>query len=359
VVAMNYGNPSSLHQKGVDAEKLLKEARATLAKYLGVTISEVFFTSGGTESNNIAIQGFINANNKRLGAIVTSEIEHPSVLNIFNYYEKQGLKVIYLPVDSKGVISMESLKKALSEQKISMVSVMHVNNEVGSVTPVNEILTLKRQHDFCLHIDAVQSFCKLNLASYSREIDMISFSGHKIHALKGIGGLYIKKGTKVAPVYFGGGQESGVRSGTENIPGIWSLGRAVQISGSGKYNSPEKIRMLRNKLIDKVMNLVANVKLNGSKDEEISAPHIINFSFDGIPGEVMLHALEQKGIYVSTVSACSAKKTNVSHVLAAMGVQKDLIKSAIRISLSALTDEADIEYCGDMIKECVEKLCKK
>lgn len=351
-----YGNPSSLHDKGVSSEKLMKDSRQIIANSLGVNSGEIFFTSGGTESNNIAISGYVEANKKRIGKIITSFIEHPSVLNVFKKLESNGCDVEYLPVKRDGTININVLEDYLKNNQVSLLSIMHVNNEVGSIQPINEIIRLKRQYGFILHVDAVQSYCKLDLSTICKDIDMLSFSGHKIHALKGTGGLYIKKGTRINPICYGGEQEQGIRPGTENIPGIWSIGKAIEINYSKKYGTFENIRDLKDKLVSRVLEDVPIAELNGSLDSQNNAPHIVNIAFKGIPGEVMLHSLEQKGIYVSTGSACSSRKKELSYVLTSMGIDKELIKSSVRFSLSLFTSEEDIDYCVQAIKESVETL---
>lgn len=351
-----YGNPSSIHQIGVEAEKTLKNARNVIAKSLGITSEEVFFTSGGTESNNIGVLGIVNANKKRISQLITTSIEHPSVLNLYKFLENQGYKVSFLPIDKEGIINIEVLESLLKKEPTTLVSIMHVNNEVGSIQPIEEVIKLKKQFGFTLHVDAVQSYCKLDLKKICKEVDLISFSGHKIHALKGIGGLVIKKGTKLEPIYYGGGQEKNVKPGTENMPGIWSLGRAVEINMSNKYGNFEKVRELKNLLVNRILEEIPGTVFNGSLDTLKSAPHIANISFKGIPGEVLLHALEAYGIYVSTTSACSVRKREPSHVLMSMGIDRNLIKSSIRFSLSLTNTKDEIEYCIDSIKNIVKTL---
>ncbi len=358
-VGNSYGNPSSLHNKGLDSEKILKDARSKVANSLGVNSGEIFFTSGGTESNNIAILGAVRANEKRLGTIITSMIEHSSVLGVFRYLEKQGHKVKYLPVDKDGIISLEILEKYIQTDKVTLVSIMHVNNEVGAVQPLEELIRLKRRYEFILHVDAVQSYCKLPLQNICKDINLISVSGHKINAFKGIGVLYIKKGTRLEPVFHGGGQENYIKPGTENVPGVWSLGRAVDINLSGKYGHFSKVRDLKNYFILRVMEEVQGAALNGTMDKYKSAPHIANISFEGIPGEVMLHALEERGIYVSTGSACSSRKRELSHVLISMGIDRELIKSSVRFSFSVNNNKDEVDYCLEAIKENVKLLAKE
>lgn len=356
ILGESYGNPSSLHQKGVDSEKILKEARQAIADSLNIASNEFYFTSGGTESNNIAVLGAVNARKKRIGTIATTQIEHPSVMGVFKHLETQGIKVLYLPVDNEGLLDLDYFEKCLKNESITFASIIHVNNEVGSIAPLDEIIRLKNKYGFILHIDAVQSYCKLDFSDKMKNIDLLSISGHKIHAIKGIGGIYIKKGLKIEPVFIGGGQEGSVKPGTENVPGIWSLGKAVEVSKSKVYGSYEKVRELKNLFVDKLIDEVLEISINGPKDSKKSAPHIINVSFNKIPGEVMLHALEEKGIYVSTGSACSSRKSQLSHVLSSMGIERENIKSSVRFSLSIMNTKDDIDYCIDSIKQCISIL---
>ncbi|MGE5329983.1 MAG: cysteine desulfurase family protein [Deltaproteobacteria bacterium] len=355
-IEINYGNPSSLHSKGLESEKILKYSKQAAANSLGVSSGEIFFTSGGTESNNIALQGYVKANEKRLGCLVTSKIEHPSVLDVFKYFEKIGFKVYYLPVDKEGVIIIDELEKICQSQKVSLASIMHVNNEVGSVQPIEDIISLKKRYGFSLHVDAVQAYCKVKVSSFAKEIDFLSFSGHKIHALKGIGALYIKKGVRIEPLYYGGGQEDGIRPGTENILGIWSLGKAVEIFNKYDHQVLDKTRELKEYFVERILSEIADTGLNGTTNNEKSAPHIANLWFEGIPGEVMLHALEQKGIFASTGSACSSRKKTVSHVLKAMGIKDELAGSSVRFSLSILNTREELDCAIEGLKECVSFL---
>jgi len=351
-----YGNPSSLHSKGLESEKILKHSKQVVAGSLGVSSGEIFFTSGGTESNNIALQGYVKANEKRLGCLVTSEIEHPSVLDIFKYFQKIGFTVYYLPVDNTGIIRINQLEKICQKEKVSLVSTMHVNNEIGSVQPIEDIIRLKRQYEFVLHVDAVQSYCKLKLSSFAKSIDFLSFSGHKIHALKGVGALYIKKGVRIEPLYYGGGQEDGIRPGTENVSGIWSLGEAVEIFEKAGQQALVKTRELKEYFIGRVLDEITDTGINGTIDNQKSAPHIANIWFKGIPAEVMLHALEGKGVFVSTGSACSSRKKTVSHVLKAMGIKDELAGCSVRFSLSILNTKEELDYVVQALKECIRFL---
>lgn len=346
----DYANPSSLHKKGLEVEKNIKKIREDIARTLGVKEKEIYFTSGGTESNNSIIRGVLD---KRKNHIITTKIEHPSVLDTIKTLEKEGIEVTYLDVDSEGKIDIDSLKSSIKENTI-LVSVMHVNNEVGSIQPINEVgkylKTLKEKVYF--HVDAVQSFGKINFKPSKYNIDFMSVSGHKIHGPKGIGFMYIKESSKVKPLFTGGGQEFGFRSGTENIPGIYGLGEAIRITNENLDKNIQKIDSLKNLLKSEILNNIENVKINSPED---GVCHILNVSFLGVKGEVLLHYLEQKDIYVSTSSACSSKKKG-SHVLNAMNLSKDEIEGAIRFSLSCFNTEEEILETIKILKNSVEDL---
>ncbi len=342
-----YGNPSSLHSIGLEAEKVVKSAREIVARSLGVNTNEVYFTSGATESDNTAIFGSVYANSRKGNHIITSKIEHPAVLMCFEKLEKEGFNVTYLDVDKNGIIDMEQLKRTVNDKTI-FVSIMTVNNELGSIQPIFEIAKLKRKYNFILHTDAVQAYTKLPYNKFNMA-DLISISGHKVHALKGIGALVVKKGTKINPYMLGGGHENGFRSGTENVVGIASLAKAVQ--NSGDY---EKVRKLKELLKDGVSEIPC-AKVNCYNDGN-SAPHILSVSFSGKRGEVIMHALEEKEIYVSTGSACHSNRFGESHVLSAIGLNKEEIGGTIRFSLNEFNTEEEINYCVTELKKIVTKL---
>lgn len=353
-----YGNPSSLHSKGVEVEKQIKTIRKTISRALGCQEQELYFTSGGTESNNIAIRGIVEANARRGKHLITSRIEHPSVLNTMDDLEKKGFQVTYLAVDQRGFISIDELMNAVKDDTI-LVSMMHVNNEVGSIQPIEEMVKgIKGKNaNTLIHVDAIQSFGKVNLKLNQIPIDSLSFSGHKIHGPKGIGGLYVRKGTKIKPVVTGGSQEMGIRSGTENVPGIFGLGKAVEEMFHNQREKLEKILCLKKHLMDGLKTRIDDIYIHGDGLEDF-APHIVSVSFSGVKSEVLLHSLEGEGIFVSAGSACSSKKKGKSHVLSAMGLNDRLIDSAIRISLSdEITTEA-IDYAIDKITLHVEALRK-
>ena len=342
VIENVYGNPSSLHSIGLDAERIVRSSRETIAKSLGVETGEVYFTSGATESDNTAIFGSVYANSRRGNHIITSKIEHPAVLNCFKKLEQEGFTVTYLDVDNNGIIDIDQLKNVITDKTI-FISIMAVNNEIGSIEPIREIAKLKREYNFILHTDAVQAYTKIPYNLYN-VADLISISGHKVHALKGIGALIVKKGVKISPFILGGGQEGGFRSGTENVPGIASFAKAVSSD-----DEVEKIRNFREILKEGISEL-KNIKINGY-NEGNSAPHILSVSFEGLRGEVLMHMLEEKGIFVSTGSACHSNRFGESHVLSAIGLNKNEIGSTIRFSLGKLNTEEEIRYCIEVLKE--------
>ena len=348
-----YGNPSSMHRKGIVVEKNIKQIRQDIARSIGAKDKEIFFTSGGTESNNAIIRGVANLNKKRGNHLITTEIEHPSVLHTFKDLESEGFEVTYLKVNKEGVIDFDEFKNSLRDNTI-LVSIMHVNNEVGSIQPVDKIgsylSTLENKVYF--HVDAVQSFGKIEFRPNKYNIDFMSVSGHKIHGPKGIGFMYIKENNRLKPILTGGGQESSIRSGTENVPGIYGLGEAVRITMSNLKENISNINKLRTMLKDELQNNIDNIKINSP---EYGVCHILNVSFIGIKGEILLHYLEQKNIYVSTGSACSSKKKG-SHVLLAMNLKHEEIEGAIRFSLSNMNNEEDIINAVKIIKESVKEL---
>lgn len=352
----NYGNPSSLHTKGIQAEKAVNQARDSIAKALDVKSTEIFFTSGGTEANNLAIRGCAAAYQKRGDHLITSAIEHPSVLNTFKYLEEQGFRVSYIGVDRNGILDLKQLENEVCDKTI-LVSIMHVNNEIGTVQPLKEIrniLNAKHSNAY-FHVDAIQSFGKIPFIPSDFGIDMLSVSAHKLHGPKGIGALYVKKGVLVKPIVFGGNQELSLRSGTENVPGIAGFGIAVDLTFEKMERILNKMNELKNMLAEKIEQTIDEVQINGKRN---GAPHILNVSFRGVKAEVLLHSLEAKNIFVSTGSACSSNKPSPSHVLTAMRVDKQCIEGAIRFSLSSFNTKEDIEYCVSELANIVKQLRK-
>ncbi|MBS3995572.1 MAG: cysteine desulfurase [Alkaliphilus sp.] len=353
-----YGNPSSLHRMGLETEKLIRLSRKQVSKALGAKEQEIIFTSGGTEANNLSILGVIEALKRKGKSIITTKIEHLSVLNIYKYLEQKGFKVLYLDVDQYGRINMEQLKNSVTEETI-MITIMHVNNEVGTIQPVEDIgdFIRDRASKPIFHVDAVQSFGKVHLRSSRIMADFISLSGHKIHGPKGIGALYIKKGQRIQPLVFGGNQETGLRSGTENVPGILGFGVAAEEITNDIDNRILKMRTLKESFVKMLKSEIGDIKINGSEGEG-SSPHITNISFMGVMGEVLLHSLEQDNIFVSTGSACSSKKEAKSHVLKAMGMKDSEIESAIRFSFSHNNTIEEMNFTIDRLKKHVSELRK-
>lgn len=358
VMCQDYGNPSSMHRKGVDAEHYIKDAKETLAKILKVQAKEIYFTSGGTESDNLALIGTARANKRRGNHLITSSIEHPAILNTMRYLEEEeGFRVTYLPVDSQGKIKLEALKEALCEETI-LVSVMYVNNEVGSVQPIEEAVNIVKTYhpDILFHSDAVQGFGKYKIYPKRQKIDLLTGSGHKIHGPKGTGFLYVSEKVKIKPIVFGGEQQKNVRSGTENVPGIAGLGLAAKMIYQDLEMKTALMRELKSYFIEGISR-IENTTVHGLTDEN-SAPHIISVGFAGIRSEVLLHTLEDKGIYVSSGSACASNHPAISGVLKGIGAGKEYLDATIRFSMSEFTTKEEIDYTLDTLYQCVPMLRK-
>lgn len=353
----DYGNPSSKHQKGVESESYVKEAKEIIAKSLKASAKEILFTSGGTESDNTALIGCAMAGKRRGNHIITTKIEHPAILETTGFLQKQGFEITYLNVDKDGIVDLEQLKNALTHETI-IVSVMHTNNEIGAVEPLEEIGKIIKSFDkdILFHVDAVQGYGKFNIVPKKANIDLMSVSGHKIHGPKGIGFLYIKEGTKILPYILGGGQQGGMRSGTENVPSIAGIGQAVKMIYENLEADRERMYALKDKLIEGVTK-IDGVKINGKTGDQ-SAPHIISISVKNVRAEVLLHALEEKGIYVSSGSACASNKNTVSDTLRAIGLEKEFLDSTIRISLSVFNTSDEIEYTIAALTEIIPELRK-
>ena len=329
-MTVDYGNAAARHMKGVEAERLIKEARAEIAKSLKVQEKEILFTSGGTESNNTALIGAAFANQRAGKHLITTGVEHASIYNTMEFLREQGFEITYLPVDSYGCISLEELSQAVREDTI-LVSVMYVNNEIGAVEPVEEISkVIKAKNPKTLfHVDAIQAYGKYVIRPKKQGIDLLSVSGHKIHGPKGVGFLYIDEKAKVRPLLFGGGQQKGMRSGTENVPGCAGLGAAVREVYTDHEAKIERMYQLRERLIAGLKEL-PGVTINGHEGRE-NAPQIVSASFEGVRSEVLLHALEDRGVYVSSGSACSVNHPGVSGTLKGIGVKKELLDSTLSL----------------------------
>ena len=356
----SYGNPSSMHSLGVASEKLIKQARKKIASAIGAQEKEVFFTSGGTEANNMAIFGLVT---NRKGRLITTTIEHPSVLNAFEALEKKGHEVVYIGVDENGLIDLHAFQNALNDET-TLVSVMAVNNEVGSVQPIAEIGGLinnynqLHQTQVRFHVDAVQAFGKIPINFNRLHVDALSVSAHKLNALKGTGALICKAGVSLKPMLIGGGQENGIRPGTENLLGIIAFGEAVG-ELLPKLNAHfQEIDKMKTDFLE-ALSEISDLKVNGPKPSGINieptecqvSPYILNVSFLGVKGEVLLHALEMKGVYVATGSACSSKKKTHSHVLTALGLKERQLEGAIRFSFGQGTTPEALIQAADIIKK--------
>ena len=348
-----YANPSSLHSAGFDAEKELKKARKSVSKVFGAKDEEIVFTSGGTESDNMAIIGAYQSKKRASNHIITTTIEHPAVLETVKKLEKEGARVTYIGVDEESRLDMDALRDAASKGA-AVISVMAVNNETGAMMPLCLVNDVKG--NAILHSDAVQAMGKEDLANLPA--DLISLSGHKIHGPKGIGALYVKKGINIAPFITGGGQEGGRRSGTENMPGIVGMGVASEMALKDMKACRENVEQLNLRMRQGILDEIPDVRINSPDD---GTPFILNVSFLGTRGEVILHKLEQEGIMVSTGSACSSGKNahkSGSHVLKAMGLAPDVIEGAIRFSFGAFNTIDEIEYTVDKLKDVVKSFRK-
>ncbi len=345
-----YGNPSSIHAMGRESHKALEESRKIIAEKIGAHPSEIIFTSGGTESNNLALKGVAYANKDRGKHIITTKIEHPSILNSLKWLEKQGYDVTYLGVDKEGFINPDDLKKAIRKDTI-LISIVHANNEVGTIQDLKTLGKIAKEHGVPLHTDACQSFTKTKIDVKEQELSLVTVNSHKIHGPKGVGALYVKAGTKIEPTEHGGGHESRMRSGTENIPAIVGFAKAAQLTGEKQI---AKMTKLRDRLIEKAIAEIPNTILNGPKENRLC--NNANIRFQGIEGESLLLRLDAKGIMCSTASACSSKSLQPSHVLTAMGIPPEEAHSSLRFSNSIETEEVEVDYLIECLKEEVQKL---
>lgn len=351
----DYGNPSSLHRLGIQSEKKIRRAGQLISNTLGIESGQIIFTSGGTEANNMAIIGAALARQRQGRHLITTLIEHPSVLRTFEFLEEQVFEVTYLPVDERGLVCLDRLKEAIRKDTI-LVSIMHVNNEIGSIQPIREIgQAIKAiNRDIVFHVDAVQSFGRLDLSPRDCQIDLLTASGHKIHGPKGIGFLYKKADIRLRPIIFGGGQQDDLRSGTENLSGIVGLEKAVEMINQKKKECPNKLYNLKDLLLTQIKKELAQAVF--PVDPTLTAPHIISIAFPGLLGEVILHALEEENVYVGTGSACSGRRRQQSHVLKAVGLDSRAIEAAIRVSTSYMTSQEDIKDFVTILKNVVKRL---
>lgn len=358
IMTKDYGNPSSMHIKGVQAERYLREAKEIFAGILKVSEKEIFFTSGGTEGDNMAIIGAALAGRRRGRHIITTVIEHPAVLESCAFLEKNGFEVTYLPVNAAGQVEPDTLKASLRDDT-SLVSVMYVNNEIGAIEPVSELGRIIKEYnkDILFHVDAVQAFGKFRIHPYKENIDMLTMSSHKIHGPKGVGAIFIKDKTKIQPIALGGGQQKGMRSGTENVPGIAGMAMAAKELYDKFDEDVNRLYELKEYFVREITG-IEGATVNGLTGRD-SAPHVVSVSFDGITkSEVLLHALEDKGIYISSGSACSSNKPSLSSTLKAIGVKNDLLYATLRFSFSVFTTKEELEYTINAVKELLPVLRK-
>lgn len=350
---VSYGNPSAKHTKGLEAENIVKEARQTIAGTLKAKEKEIVFTSGGTESNNFAILGTAMANKRRGKHIITTRIEHASVYEPMFFLENEGFEVTYLEVDEKGIVDLKQLEDSIREDTI-LVSCMLVNNEIGAVEPVEEIgkIIKKKNPGTVFHVDAIQGYGKIQVIPKNAGIDLMSMSGHKIHGPKGIGFLYIKEKTKIQPIILGGGQQKGMRSGTENVPGIAGLLKACEIMAGHLQENAEKTGEVREYFRNRI------TEITEIKDNSGSAPHVASISFKNVRSEVLLHALEERGIYVSSGSACSSNRPHISGTLSAIGLSPEYMDGTLRFSFSLYNTKEEADQVIEALKELVPMLRK-
>ncbi len=357
----DYANPSARHSKGMEAENYIREARSVIAASLKVKEKEIIFTSGGSESNNMALIGTAMANRRAGDHIISSNIEHPSVYNPLGFLSEQGFKVTYLPVDRAGRIDLKELEAEIRPETI-LVSVMYVNNEVGTVEPVEEISRIIRRKNpsTLFHVDAIQAYGKFEIRPKRQGIDLLSVSAHKFHGPKGVGFLYIDERVKIRPLIYGGGQQRGLRSGTENVPGIAGMGAAVKEMFTDHRQKVEALYRLKEYAEERLQTL-PGVTINDPPGRE-GAPQIVSASFEGIRSEVLLHALEERGIYVSSGSACSSNHPGLSGTLKGIGVRPDLLDSTLRFSFGLFNTKEEIDYAVSELETLLpqlRKFCRK
>mgnify|MGYP002455215732 CR=1 FL=1 len=354
----NYANASSIYSFGQESRCAIEDAREEIANIIGANPSEIYFTSCGSESDNTAIKGIARAYKSKGNHIITSKIEHPAVLESCAFLEKNGFEVTYLPVNAAGQVEPDTLKASLRDDTI-LVSVMYVNNEIGAIEPVSELGRIIKEYnkDILFHVDAVQAFGKFRIHPYKENIDMLTMSSHKIHGPKGVGAIFIKDKTKIQPIALGGGQQKGMRSGTENVPGIAGMAMAAKELYDKFDEDVNRLYELKEYFVREITG-IEGATVNGLTGRD-SAPHVVSVSFDGITkSEVLLHALEDKGIYISSGSACSSNKPSLSSTLKAIGVKNDLLYATLRFSFSVFTTKEELEYTINAVKELLPVLRK-
>ncbi|TQD26705.1 cysteine desulfurase NifS [Methanolobus vulcani] len=347
-----FGNASSLHSFGTEAAEALSLARKQVADAIGALPEEIIFTSGGTESDNLAIRGVVPFNEGKKH-IITSVIEHPAVLNTCSFLESLGHEVTYVPVDVDGIIDVKVLEESI-RKNTAIISVMHANNEVGTIQPIEEISGIAKEHNIYFHTDAVQSVGKIPVNVDDLGVDMLSISSHKIHGPKGVGALYVRNGTNISPIVFGGNHEKGMRSGTENVSGIVGFGKAMELAAERLSEDSVHMTRMRDSLISRVFDTISDVRLNGHPSKRL--PNNVNMSFKYAEGESMLMLLDMQGVAVSTGSACSSKSLKASHVLSALRIEDEFIHGSLRMSLGRENTMDDIDHMVDALQETITKL---
>jgi cysteine desulfurase len=348
-----FGNASSIHSFGRETKVALEESREKVAKFINASPSEIYFTSGGTESDNLAVKGTAFANRKKGKHIITSKIEHHAVLESCKFLEKEEFEVTYLPVDKYGLVDPDELKKAIRKDTI-LVSIMHVNNEVGTIQPLEELCKIAKENDAYFHTDAVQSVGKTPVDVQKLNVDMLSMSGHKIYGPKGVGAIYIRKGTRVTSWSHGGSHERSRRAGTENVPGIVGLAKAIEIAYRDMEEQSQHLKNLTETFYQKLTQTISDVILNGHMEERI--PNTLNLSFKAVEGESIILSLDLKGVAVASGSACTSGTLEPSHVLSAMGISPEIAQSAIRFSFGRGNTMEDVEYVVGILPEIVRRL---
>lgn len=349
-----YGNPSSVHFYGRQVKKALEEARVQVASFIGANVSEITFTSGGTEADNLAVQGIARARADKGKHLITSAIEHHAILDTFKHLEKNGYELTILPVDEEGLINVADVSKAIRPDTI-LISIMHANNEVGSIQPIEEIGKITREKGIIFHVDAVQSLGKVPIDVNKMNIDLLTISSHKIYGPKGVGALYVRKGVKILPLVFGGAQERKVRSGTENAPGIIGFGKACELAQQRMEEENKELVRLRDKLIDGILSKIDYVKLNGPRGEK-RLPNNVNVSINFVEGESLLLSLDMLGIAASSGSACTSGSLDPSHVLLAMGLSHEVAHGSLRFSLGRQNTDEDIDFVLQELPKIVDRL---
>ncbi|MFX1520903.1 MAG: cysteine desulfurase NifS [Promethearchaeota archaeon] len=348
-----YGNASSIHGLGREAREAINNSRQVVAKAIGAEEDEIIFTSGGTESDNLALKGIAFSDKYEGKHIITSVIEHSAILKTAKFLEKQGFEVTYLPVDKEGLVNVNDVRNAIRPDTV-LISVMHSNNEIGTIQPLEEIGKLAGENNIVLHTDAVQSIGKLNVDVNKLGVDLLSISGHKLHGPKGVGALYIRKGTAIEPLLHGGGHEWNLRSGTENVPGIVGFAKAIELTTTDLDKKASYMTRLRDKLIDGVLEQINGSHLNGHRTKRL--PNNANFRFDQINGEALILDLDMNGISASTGSACGSHSDEPSHVLLALGLSHKEAEGSLRLTLSIETTEDEVDYVLENLPKSVSKL---